>query len=78
METNRAQWLTNQYPENWSANVAAEALCKILEGKVKPLATERSSSTQSPKDMKLQYRRNQGQYIGNQRILFIIAEVSIY
>ena len=24
METNRAQWLTNQYPENWSAKVASD------------------------------------------------------
>ena len=41
METNRAQWLTNQYPENWSAKVASNALCKIIEGKRKPLDSER-------------------------------------
>ena len=36
METNRVQRLANQYPENWSAKVAADALCKIIEGKSKP------------------------------------------
>ena len=41
METNRAQWLTNQYTENWSAKVATNALCKIIEGKGKPLDSER-------------------------------------
>ena len=45
METNRAQWLTNQYPENWSAKVASDALCKIIEGKGKPLDDERRLST---------------------------------
>ena len=43
METNKAHWLTNQYPENWSAKVAADALCKIVEGKGKPLDNERCS-----------------------------------
>ena len=67
METNRAQWLTNQYPENWSAKVASDALCKIIEGKGKPLDSERCLSIQSPKDVKppmlmLQYRGNQSQY----------------
>ena len=52
METNRAQWLTNQYPENWSAKVASEALCKIIEGKGKPLDSERCLSNHSPKDVK--------------------------
>ena len=52
METNRAELLTNQYPENWSAIlVAADALCKIIEGKDKPVDSERNSSTQSPKDV---------------------------
>ena len=31
LETNRAQWLKNQYPENWSAKVGADSLCKIIE-----------------------------------------------
>ena len=66
METNREQWLTNQYPENWSAKVAADSLCKIIEGKGKFMDSERSSSTQSPKDVKptmliLQYISNQSQ-----------------
>ena len=34
-------WLTKQYPENWSAKVAADALCKIVEGKGKPMDNER-------------------------------------
>ena len=46
METNRAQWLTNQYPEKWSAS---DALCKIIEGKGKPLDSDRGLSVQSPK-----------------------------
>ena len=67
METKRAQCLTNQYPENWSAKVASDALCKIIEGKGKPLDSERRLSTQSSKDVKLpmlivQYRGNQSQY----------------
>ena len=66
METKRAQWLKNQYPENWSENVAADDLCKFIEGNGKPLDSERSSSTQSPKDVKppklmVQYRGNQRQ-----------------
>ena len=52
MKTNRAHWLTNQYPENWSAKVASEALCKVIGGKGKPLDSERCLSTQSPKDVK--------------------------
>ena len=67
LEINRAQWLTNQYPENWSAKVASDALCKTIEGKGKPLDSERCLSTQSPKDVKppmlmVQYRDNQSQY----------------
>ena len=70
METNRAQWLSNQYPENWSAKVASDALCKIIEGKSKPLDSERCLSVQSPKDGKppmlmVQYRGNQIQYFAN-------------
>ena len=70
METNSAQWLTNHYPENWSAKVASDALCKIIEGKGKPLNSERCLSIQSPKDVKLpmlivQYRGNQSQYFAN-------------
>ena len=70
METNRARWLINQYPENWSANVASDALCKIIEGKGKPLDSERCLSVQSPKDGKppmliMQYRGNQSQYFAN-------------
>ena len=70
METNRAQWLTNQYPENWSAKVASDALCKIIEGKGKPLDSDRGLSVQSPKDEKppmlmVQYRGNQSQYFAN-------------
>ena len=70
METNRAQLLTNQYPENWSAKVALDALCKIVEGKRKPLNSERCLSIQLPKDVKppllmVQYGGNQSQYFGN-------------
>ena len=67
METRRRQWLTNQYPENWFEKVASYALCKIIEGKGKPLDSERCLSTQSPKYVKppmlmVQYRGNQSQY----------------
>ena len=55
IETNRAQWLSNQYPESWSANVVADALCKIIEGKGMPLGSERSSLNLSPKDMKTSF-----------------------
>ena len=70
METIRAQWLTNQYPENWSAKVAADALCKIIEGKGKPLDSERCLSPQSPNDVEpsmpmVQYRGNQSQFFAN-------------
>ena len=70
METNRAQWLTNQYPEKWSAKVASDVLCKIVEGKGKPLDSEKCLSVQSPKDVKppmlmVQYRGNQSQYFAN-------------
>ena len=70
METNRAQWLTNQYPENWSAKVASDALCKIIEGKGKTLDSERCLSIQSPKNVKppmlmVQYRGNKSQYFAN-------------
>ena len=70
METNRAQWLTNQYPENWSAKAASDALYKIIEGKGKPLDSESCLSVQSPKDGKprmlmVQYRDNQSQYFAN-------------
>ena len=66
METNREQWLTNQYPENWSAKVTADSLCKIIEVKGKIVDSERSLSTQSPKDVKptmlmVQYLSNQSQ-----------------
>ena len=44
--------MTNQYPVIWSANVAADALHKIIEGKGKSMDSERSSSSQSPKDVK--------------------------
>ena len=64
METNRAQWLTNQYAENWSAKVASDALCKIIEDNGKPMDSERCLSIQPPVDVKppmlrLQYRGNQ-------------------
>ena len=70
MEANRAQWLTNQYPGNWSAKMALNALCKIIEDRVKPLDSERCLSTQSPKDVKppmlmVQNRDNQSQYFAN-------------
>ena len=70
MESNRAQWLTNQYSENWTAKVASDALCKIIEGKGKPLDSERCLSTQLPKNVKppvlmVQYRGNQSQYFAN-------------
>ena len=66
MEFNRAQWLTNQYPENWSPKVAVDALCKIIVGKSEPVDSENSSSTQAPEDVKppmlmVQYRGNQSQ-----------------
>ena len=59
--------LTNQYPENWSAKVASDALCKIIEGKGKLQDSERCLSVQSPKHVKppmlmVQYRGNQSQY----------------
>ena len=61
------QWLTNQYPENWSAKVASDVLCKIIEDKGKPLDSERCLSSQPPKDVKplmlmVQYRGNQSHY----------------
>ena len=70
METNRAQWLTNQYPEIWFAKLASDALCKIIEGKGKPLKSERCLSVQSRQDGKpptlmVQYRGNQSQYFAN-------------
>ena len=68
METNRAQWLKNQYTENWSAKVASDALFKIIEGKGKPLDSERCLSTQPLKNVKLlmvQYRGNQSQNFAN-------------
>ena len=70
MENNRAQWLTNQYPENWSAKVASGALWKSIDSKGKPLDSERCLSTQSPKYVKapllmVQYRGNQSQYFAN-------------
>ena len=70
VETNRAQWLTNQYPENWSAKVAEDDLCKIIEGKAKSLDSERCLSSQSPKNVKppmlmVQYRGNHSQYFAN-------------
>ena len=70
METNRAQWLTNQYPENWSAKVASNASCKIIEVKGKPLDNGSGFSTHSPKDVKppmlmVQFRGNQSQYFAN-------------
>ena len=70
METKRALWLTNPYPENWSAKVASEALCKIIEGKGKPLDSERFLSIQSPKDVKppmlmVRCRGNQSRYFAN-------------
>ena len=39
-------------PENWFAMMAADALCKIIEGTGKPLYSEKSSSTKSPKYVK--------------------------
>ena len=70
LETNRAQWLTNQYPENWSPKVASDALCKIIEGKGKSLDSERCLSSQSQKDVKppmlmVKYRGNQSQHFAN-------------
>ena len=60
----------NQYPENWSAKVASDPLCKIIEGKGKPLDSDRGLSVHSPKDGKppmlmVQYRGNQSQYFAN-------------
>ena len=70
METNSAQWLTNQYPKILSAKVASDALCKIIEGKGKPLDSGRCLSIQSRKVVKppmrmVQYRDNQNQYFAN-------------
>ena len=45
MEVYGVQWLKNQYPEHWSENVTADALCKIDEVKDKPLMSEKNSST---------------------------------
>ena len=50
--------------------MALDALFKIIDGKGKPLDSERCLSTQSPKDVKLtmlmvQYRGNQNQYFAN-------------
>ena len=91
METNRAQWLANQYIENWSAKVSAEALCKTIEGKGKPLDSERRFSTQSPKDVKpsrsmlmVRYRGNQIQYFAgslrnltNAQVVFNTRELEL-
>ena len=80
METNRAQWRTNQYHENWSAKVASDALYKIIEAKGKPLDSERCLSVQSPKDGKppmlmVQYRGNQSQYFANRLRKLINVQV---
>ena len=68
MESHRVQWLKNQYSENWSAKVAQTHQGKIIEGKGKHLYSARSSSTQSPNDVKptmlmIQYRGNQSQFL---------------
>ena len=34
------QWLRKIYLENWSAQMAADAFCKIIEGKSKTLDSE--------------------------------------
>ena len=70
METNRAKWLTNQYPESWYAKVTADARCKIFEGKRKPLDSESSLSTESPQGVKppmlmVQYKGYQSQYFAS-------------
>ena len=80
METNRAQSLTNRHAEIWSAKVASDTLCKIIEGKGKPLDSERCLSIQSPKDVKLpmlmvQYRGNQSQYFANRLRKLIKVQV---
>ena len=67
MEANRALWLKIQYPENWFAKVAPDALRKIIQGKGKPLDSARSLSVQSTKDVKppmlmVKYRGNQSQF----------------
>ena len=65
--------MADKSAENWSTKVASDALCKIIEGKGKPLDSERCLSVQSPKDGKppmlmvqyRQYRGNQSQYFAN-------------
>ena len=90
MENNRAQWLTNQYPESWYAKVTADAPCKIFEGKRKPLDSESSLSTESPKGVKppmlmVQYRGNQTQYFAsrlrnltNAQVVFTTRKLESY
>ena len=70
METNRLQWLKNHCPENWSANIAADGLCKIIVCKGKPLDNERSSSIQPRKYVKppllmVQFGGNQIKYFAS-------------
>ena len=67
--------------------MAAEALCKTIEGKGKPLDSERRLSTQSPKDVKpsmlmVRYRGNQSQYFAgslrnltNAQVVFTTREL---
>ena len=69
-ETKRLQRLKNQCPEKWSANIAADGLCKIIVCKGKPLDNERSSSIQPPKYVKppllmVQFRGNQIKYFAS-------------
>ena len=78
METNKAQRLKNQYPENCSAKLASDALCKIIEGKGKPLDSERCLSIQSPKDVKPLMLMVQYRAVIRAIILLTITEVNIF
>ena len=68
-ETNRAQWLKNQCPEKWSASLAADALCKIIDGKESPSMVRgvlqlNLQRTRSPMLM-VQYRGKSSQNFAN-------------
>ena len=83
METNRAQWQTSQYPKNWSAKVASDALCKIIEDNGKLLDSERCLSTHSLKDVKpsmlmVQYSGNQSQCFANRLQKLTNVQVVFY
>ena len=60
--------------------LASDALCKIIECKGKPVDSERSSSTQSPKDVKppmliVQYEGSQSQHFASKLRNLTYAQV---